>query len=188
MEFVGVFVLLFLAVALCMWLAGKAQEVHYVKSELDGRKYLVRRLPDSQKAADLLARLNIDTQKLIDHLVLKHPKDERAIRLKERYNPDVISEGSHESGYTSFNVGKGEKLVYCLRQTDNSFVDYNTLVYVSTHEQAHTACKTLGHDKEFWKTFKFILSEAVELGMYTKVDYKASPTKFCGISVKSSVL
>ena len=48
--------------------------------------------------------------------------------------------------------------------------------------------KDVGHTPEFWKNFKFILTAAVELGIYVKVDFAKSPEKYCGIVVSSSII
>ena len=48
-------------------------EVKYVKSDLDGKEYLVRDLKDKNEATDLLASLRINMMKLvmpIKHLIL----------------------------------------------------------------------------------------------------------------------
>ena len=43
-------------------------EVVYVKSKVNGKEYLVRNLEDKEDAADLLARLNIKLEKLVNYL------------------------------------------------------------------------------------------------------------------------
>ena len=171
-----------------VWLQARFMEVEHVTSKIDGRTYIVRRLPDSQRAADELARLNKDALRLIDHMKTKFPKDVRVQQLASRYNPDALSEGSPDSGYTSYSVGKGRKLVMCIRQSDFTFVPHNTLVYVMFHELGHIMTKTLGHDAAFWENFKLILREAVAIGLYRRVDYRAKPEDFCGIKIASTIL
>jgi uncharacterized protein (DUF2384 family) len=171
-----------------IWLQAKYNEVQNVKSTLDGRTYLVRKLPDAQRAANELARLNKVAEKLIHHLDDLYGNEQRVKQLKERFNPAALSEGSPDSGYTSYSVGKGRKIVMCIRQSDYSFVPHNTLVYVMFHELAHVMTKTVGHDASFWANFRFILKEAVSLGLYRKVDYGANPEDFCGIKIASTIL
>lgn len=163
-------------------------EVEYVKSKLDGRSYLVRSLPDKAKAADILAEINRDLQKLIKHMKAKYPDDKDIDRLYQNYNPDSISEGSPENGYTSYSVNKGQKLVICIRQVDHSFVDMNVVHYVVIHELAHIMTKEVGHVPVFWENFKRLLKEAIDIGLYNKVDFKNEPADYCSIKIKSSVL
>jgi predicted metal-dependent hydrolase len=59
---------------------------------------------------------------------------------------------------------------------------------VVIHELGHIASKSIGHTKEFWSTFKFILKEAVEMGLYKNVNYANNPQPYCGITVSSSVI
>jgi len=165
-------------------------EVEYVNSSIDGRDYLVKNLPDSQKAADLLATTNQQNRKLIDHMVSTYPNDADVKRLKANYDPDALSEGNDDSSYTSYSVNKGEQIVFCLRSRDgkDKLVDVNTLMYVSVHELAHLMTQEIGHTETFWKNFKRLLTEAVAMQLYTKVDYSRKPMEYCGITITSTVL
>lgn len=191
MSFFDIFVLFILVVIALIYVKRHYAEVEYVTSKVDGRKYLVLSLPDKQEAADTLAHLNQDMQDLIKHLVEKFPDNSAIKRLKDNYDPNNISEGSPYSGYTSYTVNKGQKLVLCIRQknkTKELIKDRNLLRYVLFHEAGHYASKGIGHNKEFWKNFKFIIKEAVEAGLYKKVDYKDNPQPYCGITVSSSII
>lgn len=191
MSFFDIFVIFVLLTIGLIYIKQHYSEVEYVESKVDGKKYLVLSLPDKQEAADTLALLNQDMLKLIEHLTEKYPDNPAIQRLKKNYNPNNISEGSPYSGYTSYTVNKGQKLVLCIRQKDKTkklIKDRNLLRYVVFHEAGHYASKTVGHNKEFWKNFKFIIQEAVEAGLYTKVDYKGNPQPYCGITVSSSII
>lgn len=188
MDFIGAFVLFVVAIVVFMWVQSKLQEVEMVKSAVDGRTYLVRKLPDSQAAADMIARINQKNQQLIKHMIAQYTDNPAVRRLYERYNPDSLSEGSPDSGYTSYSVNKGEKIVLCVRQSDMSFVDFNVLLYVTVHELAHLMTASTGHTKEFWDNNKFLLKQAVQLGLYEKTDYGASPVAYCGIRIQQSVI
>jgi len=189
-TFVDFFVLFTIIVILFIYLKNYYAEVSYVKSSVDGKDYLVRKLGDREQAADLLASVSADLQKLVKHLVAKYPDKSIIKRLYENFNPDNISEGSPQSGYTSYSVNKGERIILCVRQKDgnDSFVDKNTIMYVAVHELAHLATESIGHDQSFWNNFKFILQEAVDIGIYTKVDYSKSPAPYCGIKVTTSII
>lgn len=163
-------------------------EVEYVRSRIDGQTYLVRMLPDRQRAADMLARLNIKLTALIQHMMAKYPSDNAVTQLHRNYDSEALSEGGNEVGYTSYSVNKGERIVMCLRQPDGAFVDMNTLIYVAVHELAHLMTHEIGHTDLFWGNFKRLLSEGVQIGIYSEVDYASRPQPYCGISISSSIL
>jgi hypothetical protein len=43
--------------------------------------------------------------------------------------------------------------------------------------------ESVGHTDEFWQNFKFLLENAVELKLYTPVDYKKEPENYCGMDI-----
>lgn len=188
MSFPEVFVIFIMVTILIMYIQNQYNEVEYVTSTIDKRRYLVQKLEDKQQAADLLAKINKDLIQLIRHVMAKHTENEDVARLYDNYNPDSISEGSIESGYTSYSVNKGEKIILCIRQKDNSFVDKNILLYVAIHELAHIMTKEVGHTDTFWTNFKFLLNEAIAIDVYRKVDFNNKPKDYCGIQITSSVI
>lgn len=190
MKFIEYFLVFIILVILFFYIKNHYAEVTYVKAKFDGQYYLVRRLPDNQKAAEMLARLAADMEKLIKHLLAKYPENPDVKRLYENFDKRNMSESSPDSGYTSYSVDKGKRLVLCLRQKDanNSFVDYNTIFYVLAHESGHCSTTDVGHTPHFWELFRFILQEAVEIGIYKKTDYAKNPVPFCGIKITSSVI
>lgn len=173
---------------IAMYLANRWREVQYVTSDVDNRIYLVRKKDDAFEAANILARLNEKVQRLITRLMEKYPDDERVLLLDQRYNPEALSEGTNDTGYTSYSINKGEKIIMCLRSRDASATleDENTLVYVLVHELAHLATTEIGHTKTFWKNFRFFIKESVALGIYEDTDYSSKPVNYCGIEINSS--
>lgn len=174
-----------------LYVKNRYQEVHYVESSVDGHRYLVRKAADSQEAADTLARINAKVERLISHLAASAPDDRRTALLRERYDRAALSEGGHNSGYTSFSVNKGEKIVMCIRarngSDDNGEIEkFNTLMYVILHEIAHLVTEEIGHTRAFWDNFRWILDAAHAAGVYTKVDYSKEPEEYCGININSS--
>jgi hypothetical protein len=167
-----------------------SNEVIYVKSSIDNNEYLVRNLDDKEIAADTLAMLRIKLEKLCEIMKRKYPNDESVIRMNERFNSDNITEAGKNNQYTSYSVNKGEKLVFCIRQKDEteSLVDENTLTFVSIHELAHIMTKSVGHTTEFWDNFKRLLKESIENNLYEKEDYTSNPKEYCGIKVSDSPL
>ena len=43
--------------------------------------------------------------------------------------------------------------------------------------------ESIGHKKEFWQNFKFLLKNAVEIEVYNPIDYKKKPKKYCGMTI-----
>ncbi len=167
-----------------------SNEVTYVKSNVDNKEYLVRNRDDSQQAADLLARVRAKLVQICDHLKRKYPDDESVKRMCKKFNPDNITEAGKNNKYTSYSVNKGEKIVFCIRQKNETedLVDENTVTFVAIHELAHIMTKSVGHTKEFWDNFKRLLIEAVHIGVYNKENYSSSPKEYCGIKVTDSPL
>ena len=184
------FVLLIMAATVLMFIRQHHGEVAYVTSQIDGRRYLVRALPDRQRAADMIARLNAKLTALVQHMVALQPAGREAAvaLLYENYDPAAVSEGGTEIGYTSYSVNKGEKIVMCLRHKDESFVDENVLMYVAVHELGHLMTDEVGHTEAFWDNFRVLITQAVALGLYRKVDFASDPRSYCGISITSSVI
>jgi len=169
-----------------------SSEIDYVISQLDNHKYLVRNLPDKKQAAELMAQIRTNLIKLVDHLKKKYPHDPRTSRLIEKFNPDNMSESSHDSSYTSYSVNKGEKLIFCLREKDDShkLTDLNTIMFVAIHELAHIMTKSVGHTKEFWNNMRFLLDVAMsnELRVYHYQPYHNKPQPYCGMTISDTPL
>lgn len=183
-------VLSIIVVISIFYIQKKYLEVSYVTSSVDNKKYLVKNSEGKQTAADILARLNIKIERLIHHLRKTYPDDEDILRLHTNYKRENISEGTESSNYTSYSVNKGEKIVFCVRERDDSgdFVSENVLMYVATHELGHLMTKEIGHTDSFWKNFKRLLQEAIDISVYTHVDFSKSPTSYCGMNIKSSII
>ena len=192
MEYEG-----FLVIILASILAYLIYDYYYsgntesVKSTADGRTYVVKSLPDKVDAANLLAEIRQRLVKLVDHLHKMYPDDDRSVRLVRDFNPDAISEGGDDTQqYTSYSVNKGEKIVFCLRSKDKEqkLVDINMMIFVAVHELAHIATISIGHTDEFWANMRYLLEQSIDIGIYTKQDFKHKPVKYCGINVTSSPL
>ena len=166
------------------------EEVTIVKSTINNKKYLVQNKKDKKKAADLLATISEKLNKLVAHLVKKYQDNQDVARLNARFNANNITESSYKNKYTSFSINKGEKIVFCLRSRDEQekLIDINTIMFVALHEITHIMTKSIGHTEEFWRNFKFILQEAVEIGIYKRDEYSKNPKKYCGIMITHSPL
>ena len=181
------FIIIFISVCGYTYYEGMSNEVTYVKSDIDKREYLVRNVDDKQEAADLLARMRINIDKLLKYLQEKFDSDP-VKRLIKKYDPNNITESSSKSKYTSYSVNKGEKIVLCIRSRDDSakLTDLNTITFVALHELAHIMTVSIGHTEEFWSNFRFLLNKAIDIDIYKKVDYSKHPKKYCGITITDS--
>ena len=189
-NFLFLFIFFIIVLSLFIYTESRNNEIIYVESSLDHRKYLVRNVDDKQEAADMLANMRDRLDKLINYIRMNYPNDDRVKRLIRKFNPDRISESLRGSKYTSYSINKGEKIVLCLRSKDMSqrLTDINTLMFVTLHELAHIMTISIGHTKEFWSNFKFILKIAVQIGIYDNIDYSKDPQPYCGIEVNDSPL
>jgi hypothetical protein len=161
------------------------KNINYVVSNFDNQKYLVYNLKYKELAANTLAYVRNNLQKLCDVLEKKYPKDERVIRMVSKFDPEAIVENDPYSKNTSYSINKGEKIVLCLRSKDgkNRIVKKNIIMFVALHEMAHIMTLSVGHTKEFWDNFEFLLREASKIGIYEEIDFNSSPHTYCGVRI-----
>jgi len=165
-------------------------EVSYVKSDIDNKEYLVRKLKDKKEAANLLAKIRSNLDKIVYHLKETYPDKEATKNISANFKSDNISEGAEHAKYTSYSINKGEKIVLCIRSKDSKkeLVDLNTMMFVALHELAHIATTSIGHTEEFWDNFKWILKEAIKMNIYKYQDFNSSPKGYCGIEITDNPL
>lgn len=189
-EFHNVFIAMILIITIYMYISNKNNEVKYEISTFDNKKYLVRNREDSGEAANLLAKIRYNLIQLCDNLKKEYPDKTDIKRLIYKFNPNSITETGKNSKYTSYSVNKGEKIVLCLRARDDEekLIDENTLMFVAIHEISHIMTKSIGHTKEFWRNFKFLLKHAIKQNLYKHVDYNSYPKKYCGITITDTPL
>ena len=184
-DFTSFFICIILITILYIHLENKFRDVEYVKSKVDGNKYLVRNLKDKQEAADLLANIRSNLIKVSQELKKTNQDNVDVNRMINNFNPDNLSESTHENKYTSYSVNKGEKIVFCMRSRDEKkkLVDLNIMMFVALHELAHTMTKSVGHTQEFWNNFRILLRNARKLGVYKRVNYNDKPVEYCGTKI-----
>jgi len=159
--------------------------IETIVSKVDNRNYDVQIKSDAQDAADLIAKVREKLILLVDHMYKTFPNDSKVKQLKKNFNPDVIKEGIDNPSYTSYTINKGQEIILCLR-TNGKLVDINILTFVCIHELSHIGNETVGHDDAFWQFFKELLTEAINIGVYTKYDYRTNPVDYCNIKITSS--
>ena len=189
-SFSNYFAMGVIAIIVSMYYETKQNDLIYNESTTDGRKYLVRNLPDKDKSSNMMAKIREKLVTIRDYMSTNHASDPRTDRLIKKFNPENIMETEKGSTYTSYSINKGEKLVFCLRSKDgkDTLTDMNTITFVALHELSHILTESIGHTSEFWKNFKFILTLGVKLGIYKKVDYSVNPKEYCGMKVTDSPL
>lgn len=161
----------------------------YTKSRVDGKLYKTKNNHLAQQSADILAQININILKLISHIKSQQNQPEYAQRLYT-FNPHAIEENILDID-TSYTLNKGSYVVFCVSSRDkanNKIYDINTLMYVAIHELAHIVSLSVGHTEEFKQNFKSLLKYAIDIKIYSYVDYSSSPQEYCGISINKNVL
>jgi hypothetical protein len=179
-------------------------EIKYVKSDLDGKIYLIRRGNNKSEkflkdSANTLAAINKNVVELIDYLFKNysnhHDKFYFIKKLKENYKPYIISEAAVDPRYTTYTIDKSDVHI-CLRtrDTNEKVYDMNILMYVVLHELAHfcnynkNGEAILGHGSEFRFIFKFLVEQSIKIGIYNHVNYSAEPREYCGIMITTSII
>lgn len=182
-----IFIIFIIIICLKIYIDSDMFNLKCIISSVDGNRYCVRDRAKLEMAADHLANVTNNMNKLVEHCKNKYPDDERIIRLVNGYNPKKIYEILPTSEYTAYSENKGEKLAFCLETEKESgkgyFIDLNTLTYIAIHELSHIASISIGHGDEFWENFKFLLIESEKIEIYKPIDYKKNPIKYCGTTI-----
>jgi hypothetical protein len=183
----GFIIMLFIfLIALKMYYDSDEFNLRCIVSTVDGKKYCVRERNNIQNASNLLARTTEKLEYLVENVGQRYPDRENVQKLVKNFNPTTIKETLPTSEYTAYTENKGEKIAFCLnkkKKDNDNLIDSNTLMFVAIHEIAHIMTTSVGHTEEFWNNFKFLLENAVELKIYTPVDYKKEPEGYCGMDI-----
>ena len=162
-----------------------------IKSKIDGNKYYVQKkesLTDMSETSDHIAKIVNRIKALIEHLKKTYPDDKRTIILEKNFDPTSVLEAPIVKGQTSYSINKGEKIMLCLRTRDEheELIELNTMMFVTLHEIAHVCTVSIGHTEEFWENFKWILEEAINIGIYSKQEFSKNPVNYCGMTISNS--
>ena len=184
------YILIIVILLLCLkiYLESDSFNLRCIISEVDGNKYCVRERSKITMAADLLATATQNLTELVEYVGEKYPEKENVKRLVANFKPHKIQETLPTSKLTAYSENKGEKIAFCLttRKQNNDLIDIETLTFVGIHEVAHVASVSVGHNREFWDNFKFLLDQAKSAGIYDPVDYKKSPKEYCGMTISDN--
>ena len=161
-----------------------------VISKVDGNTYCVRDNAYVKQSADLLAEVTLRMKKLVQHMKEKYSQRTDVQRLIENFNPSRIVETLPTSLHTAYSEDKGKKIAFCLQKhkEDMKRIDINTLTFVAIHELSHLMTESIGHEQAFWKNFKFLLKNAVAIGIYDSIDYQQQPEPYCGMTIDDNPL
>ena len=166
----------------------------YIESN-SGTKFLVHKDKYNKEKANLLSKIVENLFMLKNHMVKninKFPSYKPYIeQLNDNLseNRTVIYETDPESNLTSYSVNKGEEISFCLKsKKTDSLHDINLLMYVAIHELAHVACPEIGHGALFKKIFRKLAEEAINIGIYKKVNFSENPIEYCGMILSSSII
>lgn len=160
--------------------------------------------PNKETAAMILQSIDNNIIKLIQHMnkkytdeVLNKESPEKRKMLKtiiERLNSTYKSHNLKENypkipgKDVSFNVNKGEDISLCLRNYNQPhiFHQMNDIMFVSIHELAHSCNESYGHDDKFWKLFRILIENSLEIGIFKDVNYKREPVNYCSMAITYS--
>lgn len=165
----------------------------YEKATFDNEYYWVRNMSDKSQAANTLAVIKSNMNKLINYLqknIDQFPEQMSNIKdLVKRTRKIYIMETPKDEKFTSYTINKGEKMVFCLRsKVLHNIHDINTIMYVTVHELSHVLTSSYGHTPEFKENFKFLLVQANKIGIYKITDYRRSPVDYCGMTINEYLL
>jgi predicted metal-dependent hydrolase len=184
------YILIIVILLLCLkiYLESDSFNLRCIISEVDGNKYCVRERSKITMAADLLATVTQKLTDLVEYVGEKYPEKENVKRLLANFKPHKIQETLPTSKLTAYSENKGEKIAFCLttQKQNNDLIDIETLTFVGIHELAHVASVSVGHNREFWDNFKFLLEQAKSANIYVPVDYKKSPKEYCGMTISDN--
>lgn len=182
-------------------------DMAFVKSDLDGETYMVRNNKDRQTAANILAQIKANIYKITYYVNEKINNPQTAklpryiefrpyiLQLKEKIQNVVIKESAANSVYTSYTINKGEQIIFCIRSksltnvlNSNNIHDINLIMYVALHEISHVACPEYNHTPLFKKIFRFLCEEAIEMGLYQRIDFGNHPVEYCGMKITDTII
>ena len=162
----------------------------YIRIERYGNILHVLRMDGNKDAADLLDLIASRAEKLVEHVSRNFPEHNGMQLLRKRFNRNNIYEGSPRDSDFTYTEDKGAKLVICLRNKHMNFHDINLLMFPVIHELGHMCDREYnpGHGGEFTDCFKFLLTEALKIGIYENIDFVNEPQSYCGMVISSNVI
>jgi hypothetical protein len=175
--------------------------VSFLNYTINDKSYNVLKDKDNyENAAELLYKVDNNLLTLINHITKKYYNNKTNLsdekykiiknityKLQKNYKSHSLKENFPVTAGkdVSFNINKGDHISLCLRDFTNpkSFHEFNDIMFVAIHELAHSCSKSYGHDDEFWYNFRFLLENAIEIGIYKNIDYYKYPVNYCSMQI-----
>jgi hypothetical protein len=160
-------------------------------SAVDGNSYIVIDDKVSGEAADTLARVRIQLNNLIRHVVQGRNDenyqrysagiDTMIRRLRETGGLNLVELDYRTSDAIAINSNKNEQIAICMRRNppyDNTVADDTIILYIAIHELAHSMLSQFAssfgghtvHSREFRDHEAFLLRTAETMGMLRPAD------------------
>jgi len=183
-----ILIIFIVIISIKMFFESDIYNLKCVISTVDGNKYCVRERKNLKKTANLLAKVTVKMKTLVELTGKDYNKNKNVKILTNKFNPKKIKEILPTSQYTAYSENKGEKIAFCTTKTKNGneLIDENTLTFVAIHELAHIMSISIGHTKEFWDNFKFLLKRAVDYNLYEPINYGVNPKRYCGMEINDN--
>jgi len=175
--------------------------VSFLNYTINDKSYNVLKDKDNyENAAELLYKVDNNLLTLINHITKKYYNNKTNLsdekykiiknityKLQKNYKSHSLKENFPVTAGkdVSFNINKGDHISLCLRDFTNpkSFHEFNDIMFVAIHELAHSCSKSYGHDDEFLYNFRFLLENAIEIGIYKNIDYYKYPVNYCSMQI-----
>lgn len=193
-------VVLVLFVLFLLYFAINTQEP-FINYDTGEKSYLVlEKKPNYENAASILNTIDNNILLLIEYFNQKYsyihkydnnPKNQMLFNIRNRLNTSYKSNSLRENfpikkgRDVSYNVNKGEDISLCLRNYNEpaKFHDINDISFVALHELAHSCNDSYGHDTSFWKIFRIILENAIEINIFKNYNYRRDSVNYCSINI-----
>lgn len=158
----------------------------WVRSDITGKLYYVKNLPDKAEVADRLAALEVRLLEFLDKADAYAPGDPRLANIRARWNGTLAE--ILQDAEVAYSLGKGSVSLCVRNPVSGALEPENTSMFVLLHELAHVATDSWGHKPEFWGNMKLLMELAELTGSYTYEDFDASSANYCGRELTSSPL
>ena len=127
------------------------------------------------RTESLMKQYHITSDK-IDHLCATWSKKHMQI---DELNKNYVS----KKNVFAYNVNKGESISICVKNKE-SLNNMNELLFVLLHEVAHIMTSDYSHNEMFWNSFRYLIKEAHQIGLYNNINYQKTPTEFCDLHIR----
>lgn len=143
---------------------------------------LIRRTHSPGTKAAVASKLKEVESKLHD-LLARGPRNcPKFQRIRDRWNGILYetAKEDHPEEALAYSIDKGKAIHICVLDEDGQVADTNGMLFVAIHELAHVAETEYGHGPSFFKTMRYLLEVADNLGIYSYQDHATEHVSLCG--------